>query len=165
MRVTGAIWNKKNCVVPVAAVLLAGCVADGHQSTVGAGALGALMGGMAGGALSGGDTGSIIAGALVGGLAGSLLGAELDRQEREAMARATAQAGSARVGERIAWTAPPSQESGRNTTTTGWVEPVSEPYTENGRVRRDVQQVVSSEGAPVSQTVTIEQTPEGWRLP
>ncbi|NIR32276.1 MAG: glycine zipper 2TM domain-containing protein [Gammaproteobacteria bacterium] len=146
-------------------VITAGCETTNDMET--AGTLGgAVTGGVIGGLIDDGGATGIIVGAALGGLIGNRIGAYLDERERRAMARASVEAAeSAPTGEKVAWAVPGEQDE---VTASGWAVPTSDPYEENDRTCRDLQQAAQKDGEERQQEVTLCRTaedPSGWHIP
>lgn len=97
-------------MVVSASVTLAGCKTTGtafdNDCKVTGTAIGVVVGSLAGGLLLGkgnGRIGTALVGAAIGGIVGNQVGGLLDCRDQQAMAAASQSAGSAPVGQKIAW--------------------------------------------------------------
>lgn len=141
----------------LAVVALAGCVAPGPKSTIGA-VGGATAGGLIGAAAGGGAEG-IVAGVLLGGLLGGAAGDALDQRDRAyAMRSAHESLEWGRTGSTTTWHNPDSGNSGSITPLRTW---------ERGRgdYCREYQQRVTIGGWSEDAYGTACRQPDGsWRV-
>ncbi|TVQ81931.1 MAG: glycine zipper 2TM domain-containing protein [Micavibrio sp.] len=150
-------------VVATLSLATAGC-ADGQWSAGQKQTVGTVGGAVVGGVLAsniGGGKGQLWAtgaGTLLGAFIGSEIGKSLDRADMIHASRATEQAYTAPIGERIDWKNP---ESGNY----GHITPVREGHTQAGEYCRQYQQTIVVDGQAETAYGTACKQPDGtWVL-
>jgi surface antigen len=153
---------KHACQGTLTAVIHAGCLLTGCESTGPKTAIGGLGGAAAGGllgaALGGSETG-IAAGAILGGLLGGAIGDRLDAADRARAHQAATQAlETIPSGQSVTWHNPDSGTSGA-------VTPIRTYQTASGQYCREYQQTITIGGERHQSYGTACRQPDGsWKI-